>query len=86
MEENVKCVEYYFDSNKYNETEVIETMKKEEKEFENKKAKIEIYLNKYGIYVAQLKFKNNSITVHKRKAKTKTKYGGYKETRTYSPI
>lgn len=91
MAQEVKCVEYYFDSKEYNKFQVIENMKREELEFEKKKAKISIKLNEYGIYVAQLKFLNNQLSiinneiiakiVDKRKIKNKTKtrktYKGY---------
>lgn len=85
-----KCVEYYFDSRKYNESEIIENMKQEEIGFEKKKSEINITLNEYGIYVVKLKF----LSTKKRKkykgyeaynGKNKI-YGQYKETKTYQPI
>ena len=63
MARGEKCVEYYFDSKKYDKFEVLENMKKEQLEFERKKAKISVYLNDYGIYVATLKFINNEISI-----------------------
>lgn len=86
-----KCVEYFFDSKKYNKLQVLENMKKEQLEFERKKAKINIYLNEYGIYVAKLRFLNNELSlinntivkkvVEKKKIRNKTKirktYKGY---------
>lgn len=66
-----KCVEYFFDSKEYNKTQVIENMKKEQGEFEKRKAKVEIYLNEYGIYVAQLKFLNNQLSIVNNKMITK---------------
>ena len=91
MEQVEKCVEYYFDSKEYNKLQVIENMKREEIGFEKKKAKISIKLNEYGIYVAQLRFLNNQLSiinnemiskiVEKRKIRNKSKirktYKGY---------
>ena len=95
MNKQVKCIEYYFDSNEYNELEVLENMQKEKLEFPKKEAQINISLNEYGIYVATLEFINNKIAVIKKiknkkvklKAVIETKvYGRYKETKKYSPI
>lgn len=76
-----KCVEYYFDSRKYNELEIIENIKKEEIGFEKKKSEINITLNEYGIYVVKLKFLNNKISLIKSNRRTKEKdrkrYKGY---------
>lgn len=69
-----KCVEYYFDSRKYNEFEIIESMKQEEIGFEKKKSEINISLNEYGIYVVKLKFLNNKLSLIKNNIKNKTKH------------
>lgn len=79
MNKQVKCIEYYFDSNEYNELEVLENMKKEKLEFPKKEAQINISLNEYGIYVATLEFINNKIAVIKRKKKIKNKKVKLKE-------
>ena len=47
----IKCMEYYFDSNKYNEVDVLENMEKKKLEFPRKKMDMTISLNKYGTYV-----------------------------------
>lgn len=77
-----KCVEYYFDSRKYNEFEIIENMKQEEIGFEKKKSEINITLNEYGIYVVKLKFLNNKLSVIKNSVKNKIKHTG-KARKTY---
>lgn len=69
-----KCVEYYFDSRKYNEFEIIENMKQEEIGFEKKKSEINITLNEYGIYVVKLKFLNNKLSVINNYIKNRTRY------------
>ena len=41
MEMNKKCIQYFFDSKKYNPTQVVETMQKERiEEFPNEKDKM----------------------------------------------
>lgn len=63
MKKDEKCVEYYFDSKKHNESEIIENMKIEEIGFEKNKSDIDITLNEYGIYVVKLKFLNNKLSI-----------------------
>lgn len=58
-----KSVEYYFDSKKYNKTQVMQNMQKEQMEFPKKQGNISITLNEYGIYIARLDFLNNKISV-----------------------
>lgn len=63
MIKNEKYVEYYFDSKKHNESEIIENMKIEEIGFEKNKSEIDITLNEYGIYVVKLKFLNTKLSI-----------------------
>lgn len=84
-------MEYYFDSNKYNEAEVLENMGKKKLEFPKKKIEMTVSLNKYGTYVVKLAFINNEIALikHKRmknKNKKQKVYGQYRETKKYAPI
>ena len=79
--ENVKTVQYFFDSKNFNQIEVINNLEKErEKEFENKEAKIDIALNDFGVYVATLtfvkkkKFVNREKEVKKQENKKLSKY------------
>lgn len=85
-----KCIEYYFDSKKYNKKEILENIEKEKKEFPRHQFDVNITLNKYGIYIVRLECKNNKIAVVKHNKKAKQNkvnvYGKYKETRTYAPI
>ena len=91
MNKKIKCMEYYFDSNKYNEAEVLENMGKKKLEFPKKKIEMTVSLNKYGTYVVKLAFLNNEIALIKHKRmKNKNKkhkvYGQYRETKKYAPI
>ena len=85
-----KCIEYYFDSKDYSEQQIIETMEKEIKKFEKKKADIEITLNDYGIYIVKLFFtkkkKERKIFTFANRQQKDRIYGQYKNTRTYMPI
>ncbi len=63
----IKCMEYYFDSNKYNEVDVLENMEKKKLEFPRKKMDMTISLNKYGTYVVKLQFMYNEIALIKHK-------------------
>lgn len=81
-----KCVEYYFDSHKYNKMQIIEFIEKEKVGFENKRFEINIKLNEYGIYIVKLNFLNNKLIMFKKKSinnkeKIRKKYKGYE---TYS--
>lgn len=58
-----KCIEYYFDSKKYNQIQIIENMEKEKLEFPKERVELEIFLNQYGIYVVKLVFPNNKISI-----------------------
>ena len=89
----IKCMEYYFDSNKYNEVDVLENMEKKKLEFPRKKMEMTISLNKYGTYVVKLQFMYNEIALIKHKkvnkkinTKTQKIYGQYRETKKYLPI
>lgn len=93
MNRKIKCMEYYFDSNKYNESEVLENMVKKKLEFPKKKMEMTVSLNKYGTYVVKLSFINNEIAIikhikrnNKNKVNKQRVYGQYRETKKYAPI
>ena len=57
MKFNRKCIQYFFDASKYNPNQVVEQVELEKKqEFPKQKAKIEVKLNEFGVYVATLIF------------------------------
>lgn len=93
MNKKLKCMEYYFDSKKYNEIDVIEKIGLKKMEFPKKKINASIELNEYGTYVVKLEFLNNQIALIKHNIKRRMKnkseiksYGQYRETRKFSPI
>ena len=63
MNKKLKCMEYYFDSKKYNEIDVIEKIGLKKMEFPKKKINASIELNEYGTYVVKLEFLNNQIAL-----------------------
>lgn len=65
----VKCMEYYFDSSKYNEFDVLENMERKKSEFPKKKMDMTVTLNKYGTYVVKLQFIYNEIAIIKHNVK-----------------
>lgn len=96
--ENVKTVQYFFDSKNFNQVEVMNNLEKErEREFENKNAKIDIFLNEFGVYVATLTFEKKRKFVNKREKRKTSKYdelinsqesrvyGKYKSTKEFKP-
>ena len=77
-----KCIEYYFDSKKYNQIEVLQIMEQEKLEFPNEKVEVNIFLNDHVIYIAELIFPKNEISVIpdkmlKKIRKNKNTYKGY---------
>ena len=90
MNKKLKCMEYYFDSKKYNEIDVIEKIGLKKMEFPKKKINASIELNEYGTYVVKLEFLNNQIALIKHNIKRHMKnksemksYGQYRETRKF---
>lgn len=72
MKKEIKCMEYYFDAKNYNKIEILQALEEElKKEFLNKKAKIRIQKNAYGIYVASLIFQNKRKKKEKLNLKSK---------------
>lgn len=54
----IKCVEYYYDSNTYTRSELIENFNQEKEKYFDKIVDIDINLNEWGVYVVTLEFKN----------------------------
>lgn len=77
MQEPKKCIEYYYDSQKYNKQEILENLTLETKEqFPKQEAEISICLNPFGVYVATLIFPEKQ---GKRKIKQREKRKNEKE-------
>lgn len=69
----IKRLEYYFDSNEYTQQEVEENIEGIKREFPNKKIKVEIELNDYGVYIITFYFSNRNTILNKIKIFIKNK-------------
>lgn len=59
MDQN-KNLEYYLDSKIYSSEEVQKSIEATKKEFSNKKIKVSIALNEFGMYIITFKFENKN--------------------------
>lgn len=95
MEKN-KNLEYYLDSSIYSGEEIQKNIEKTKKEFPNKKVKVSIGLNEFGMYIITFQFENKNSILGKIKIWFWKKfqkipllegkqYGQYKATKTYRP-
>lgn len=66
MERN-KYLEYYLDSRIYSSEEVQQSIEKTKKEFPNKKVKVTLSLNDFGMYIITFKFENKNTYFNKIK-------------------
>ena len=64
MEQN-KNLEYYLDSRIYSSEEVKQSIEETKKEFPNKKVKVKVCLNEYGMYIITFQFENKSTFFNK---------------------
>ena len=56
IKNNVKTVELYLESQKYTNKEVIENIEKAVNEFPKKDVKVDIQINKWGVFVIKLEY------------------------------
>ena len=92
-----KYLEYYMDSRIYTSEQVQESIEETKKEFPNKKIKVTLALNDFGVYIITFKFENKNNYFNKLIIKLKSKfkrqmllneykeYGQYKTTKIYRP-
>ena len=58
--EQTKCLEYYFDSRIYSSEQIQKNINKIKKQFPEKKIKVRLALNDFGVYVVTFEFENKS--------------------------
>ena len=92
-----KYLEYYMDSRIYSSEQVQESINETKKQFPNKKIKVTLALNDFGVYIITFKFENKNNYFHKLVIRLKSKfkkpmllneqsiYGQYKATKIYKP-
>lgn len=71
--EQIKRLEYYFDSKEYTREQVEENIEEVKKEFPNKKIRVETELNDYGMYIITLYFQNKNTILNKIRILIKNK-------------
>ena len=98
----MKHLQYYFDSKKYTDLEINQSIEETKNEFSKQIENVEVYLNEFGVYVATLYIHNkkkyfpkviNKINKNRTK-KTRlekyygdNRYGKYKQSnKTYLPF
>ena len=92
-----KYLEYYMDSRMYTSEQVQESIEETKKEFPNKKIKVTLALNDFGVYIITFKFENKNNYFNKLIIRLKSKfknqmllneqkvYGQYRTTKNYKP-
>ncbi len=55
-----KNLEYYLDSRIYSNEEILKSIEETKKEFSNKKVKVDVKLNDFGVYVITFQFENKN--------------------------
>lgn len=55
-----KNLEYYFDSRIYSSEDVKQSIEETKREFPNKKVKVSIALNQFGMYIITFQFENKN--------------------------
>ncbi len=56
MDNEGKCIEYYFDSKTFTKEKLMKNIEEAKAEFPNKKVKPELFLNQWGVYVLKINF------------------------------
>lgn len=64
-----KNLKYYLDSRTYSNEEIQKSIEETKKEFPNKKVKVSISLNDFGVYVITFQFENKNNFFNKIKIK-----------------
>ena len=72
--EQTKYLEYYFDSRIYSADDVQQKIDETKQDFPNKKVKVSISLNEFGVYIITFKFENKKIKFNKIILKIKRKF------------
>ena len=73
MNNEGKCIEYYFDSKNFTKEQLIENIEEAKKEFPNKKVKPELFLNQWGVYILKINFTDKIEYISNFKKRRKNK-------------
>ena len=90
MNNEGKCIEYYFDSKTFTKEQLIKNIEEAKLEFPNKKIEPNLFLNEWGVYILKIHFTDKIEYVsdfkEKRTSFLNRKYGQYKKTGEYKPL
>ena len=73
MNNEGKCIEYYFDSKTFTKDQLIKSIEDAKTEFPNKKVEPNLFLNQWGVYILKINFKDKIEYVSDFKEKRKNK-------------
>ena len=73
MNNEGKCIEYYFDSKTFTKEQLLKNIEAAELEFPNKKIEPKLYLNQWGVYILKINFKDKIEYISNFKEKRKNK-------------
>ena len=69
-----KYLEYYMDSRIYSSEQVQESIEETKKQFPNKKIKVTLALNDFGVYIITFKFENKNNYFNKLIIRLKSRF------------
>ena len=72
--EKRKCLEYYLDASIYSSQDIQKSIDETKKEFANKKVKVSIALNDFGVYVITFQFENKNTYWNRIKIRFRKKF------------
>lgn len=73
MNNEGKCIEYYFDSKTFTKEQLLKNIEEAKLEFPNKKVEPKLYLNQWGVYILKINFKDKIEYISDFKEKRKNK-------------
>ena len=73
MNNEGKCIEYYFDSKTFTKEQLIKNIEKAKLEFPNKKIEPNLFLNQWGVYILKINFTDKIKYISDFKEKKKNR-------------
>ncbi len=73
MNNEGKCIEYYFDSKTFTKEQLIKNIEEAKLEFPNKKIEPNLFLNQWGVYILKINFTDKIKYISDFKEKKKNR-------------
>lgn len=73
MNNEGKCLEYYFDSKTFTKEQLIKNIEEAKLEFPNKKIEPNLFLNQWGVYILKINFTDKIKYISDFKEKKKNR-------------